>query len=139
MPFKYEEKDSYTSEDIKKILSQHETYVSKEKVDKTKYKELEEKYKPLAEKEEKAIFVSDMKKKLEKEGITDFDKVLKYGGFDPADDKKTFKEKLSKIKEDLPNLFLDQKGLDSNDFKSQDSKEDKTDYASLGIYGSVKG
>lgn len=123
--FRFEEKESYTSTEVKGLLEQHSKFIKKGMVAKEDYDKLNEEYQPLKEAHDKAEFRTNMESKLSKHNIKDIDKVLKYGGFSAEDDEKTIKEKIGTIKKDLPHLFEEDNGLKKDDFKQDNFDEGK--------------
>lgn len=116
MEFTYETKETYSQEDVNKILDTHKKHVSKQFegfVSPDKYKEVEGKLQPYIQKE-----ATETANKFAKEnGVVDIDtfsKLKSHDKFMKLETPEERKEFLSKLKNDEPSLFKTEQALELN-------------------------
>lgn len=116
--FIFNEKDSYTLQEVQSLLDDNTKFARKGYVENSdELKTQLSEYKTMKEANEIAEFNKGLTEKLEKNGVSNVEKILKYGKFDKDMDDKAFKSALKDLKSDFPDSFVE-KTMKEDDFTS---------------------
>lgn len=113
--FIYNKKDSYTLKEVEELMEDNTKFARKGYVENSEELKTQlSEYKTMKEATEIADFKKGLTERLEKNGVSNVEKILKYGKFDKDMDDKAFKGALKDLKSDFPDSFSDKTITEDN-------------------------